>query len=209
MCGFASKGLPVKFKSVAVAAATAAMLLVGPVSGAKAITYTFNNVALSDGGLLNGTLDIQFGGVFGYSLTTTGGAAALDTVYTYPGFPSPNSIPFGNPTVIELFPAAPVSGQFLSMLQLTFSSDLMVAGLHTLLGGTNGPSFECNGSFSCPAGLSGTYPIRWIAGDTVIGLAGGNDNTATPLPAALPLFASGGGLLGFLGWRRKRKNAAA
>ena len=28
---------------------------------------------------------------------------------------------------------------------------------------------------------------------------------ATPLPAALPLFASGGALLGFLGWRRKRK----
>ncbi len=32
---------------------------------------------------------------------------------------------------------------------------------------------------------------------------------ATPLPAALPLFASGGALLGFLGWRRKRKMAAA
>jgi hypothetical protein len=26
-----------------------------------------------------------------------------------------------------------------------------------------------------------------------------------PLPSALPLFASGGALLGFLGWRRKRK----
>jgi hypothetical protein len=31
----------------------------------------------------------------------------------------------------------------------------------------------------------------------------------TPLPAALPLFASGLGALGLLGWRRKRKNAAA
>lgn len=32
----------------------------------------------------------------------------------------------------------------------------------------------------------------------------------TPLPAALPLFASGlGGLLGLFGWRRKRKAAAA
>jgi hypothetical protein len=29
--------------------------------------------------------------------------------------------------------------------------------------------------------------------------------TATPLPAALPLFATGIGGLGFLGWRRKRK----
>ena len=31
---------------------------------------------------------------------------------------------------------------------------------------------------------------------------------STPLPAGLPLFASGLGVLGLLGWRRKRKNAA-
>jgi hypothetical protein len=35
------------------------------------------------------------------------------------------------------------------------------------------------------------------------------DLTTTPLPAALPLFASGLGVIGLLGWRRKRKNAAA
>ena len=29
-----------------------------------------------------------------------------------------------------------------------------------------------------------------------------------PLPAALPLFASGLGVLGYLGWRKKRKLAA-
>ena len=32
---------------------------------------------------------------------------------------------------------------------------------------------------------------------------------AAPLPAALPLFATGLGALGLLGWRRKRKTAAA
>jgi hypothetical protein len=32
--------------------------------------------------------------------------------------------------------------------------------------------------------------------------------TTTPIPAALPLFASGLGVLGLLGWRRKRKAAA-
>jgi hypothetical protein len=32
---------------------------------------------------------------------------------------------------------------------------------------------------------------------------------ATPLPAALPLLATGLGTMGLLGWRRKRKNAAA
>ena len=31
----------------------------------------------------------------------------------------------------------------------------------------------------------------------------------TPLPAALPLFATGLGVMGLLGWRRKRKNAAS
>jgi hypothetical protein len=35
-----------------------------------------------------------------------------------------------------------------------------------------------------------------------------SDASVTPLPAALPLFASGGGLLGFLTWRKKRKSAA-
>ena len=37
----------------------------------------------------------------------------------------------------------------------------------------------------------------------------GEGAAATPLPAALPLFASGLGGLGLLGWRRKRKKSAA
>jgi hypothetical protein len=35
-----------------------------------------------------------------------------------------------------------------------------------------------------------------------------NTASATPLPAALPLFATGLGALGLFGWRRKRKTAA-
>jgi Protein of unknown function (DUF642) len=31
---------------------------------------------------------------------------------------------------------------------------------------------------------------------------------ATPIPGALPLFAGGAGVLGFFGWRRKKKSAA-
>ena len=36
----------------------------------------------------------------------------------------------------------------------------------------------------------------------------GTTNGSTPLPAALPLFAGGLGVLGLLGWRRKRKAQA-
>ncbi len=36
-----------------------------------------------------------------------------------------------------------------------------------------------------------------------------NGSRATPLPATLPLFASGLGVMGLFGWRRKRKSAAA
>ena len=35
-----------------------------------------------------------------------------------------------------------------------------------------------------------------------------NPPASAPLPAALPLFATGLGALGLLGWRRKRKAAA-
>jgi hypothetical protein len=47
----------------------------------------------------------------------------------------------------------------------------------------------------------------------VMGQYGGSITTftaspsVTPLPAALPLFATGIGAMGLLGWRRKRKNA--
>ena len=37
----------------------------------------------------------------------------------------------------------------------------------------------------------------------------GTAAATTPIPAALPLFATGLGGLGFLGWRRRRKNVAA
>jgi hypothetical protein len=40
-------------------------------------------------------------------------------------------------------------------------------------------------------------------------VAGVPPTTTTPLPAALPLFASGLGALGLLGWRRKRKARAS
>jgi hypothetical protein len=44
--------------------------------------------------------------------------------------------------------------------------------------------------------------MQIVSGDTI------NAPVNTPLPAALPLFATGLGGLGLLGWRRKRKAQA-
>ena len=59
--------------------------------------------------------------------------------------------------------------------------------------------------------------LAFLNGDPGADNSNGLDNVAltdvgpaaVPLPAALPLFATGLGALGLLGWRRKRKNAAA
>jgi hypothetical protein len=56
--------------------------------------------------------------------------------------------------------------------------------------------------------LTGTFTWSWTATpsapDDSFGINIGT-TTVTPLPAALPLFATGLGALGLLGWRRKRK----
>ena len=54
---------------------------------------------------------------------------------------------------------------------------------------------------------TGFFPEPHAASLTLIGT--GVAVAETPLPAALPLFATGLGALGLLAWRRKRKNGAA
>jgi hypothetical protein len=60
-----------------------------------------------------------------------------------------------------------------------------------------------------------TGDIYGIYIDSTDGGFGGSDiivtglaASETPLPAALPLFTTGLGVLGLLGWRRKKKTAA-
>ena len=63
---------------------------------------------------------------------------------------------------------------------------------------------------------SASTAIAFLNGDPTSDTSNGLDNIslnlanvgATPLPAALPLFATGLGAMGLLGWRRKRKGAA-
>jgi hypothetical protein len=57
-------------------------------------------------------------------------------------------------------------------------------------------------------GLDTPTPLHQLFGPNEF-VAAAPTLSETPLPATLPLFASGLGALGLLGWRRKRKNAAA
>jgi len=106
-------------------------------------------------------------------------------------------------------------------LKLTFSDwDMEIDRLNFTEGGI---ANFCNGSCSSTVQQISTNMIYTFAGgvDTYfVYVAGDADTTstsllsaswdtsdlvATPLPAALPLYATGMGLLGFLGWRKKRK----
>ena len=92
------------------------------------------------------------------------------------------------------------------------------------LSATGGWAFSANGHTYNPytGGASyGVIPYVYLYGDTGSGAQANGVGSrmslsvieetaqATPLPAALPLFASGLGAMGLFGWRRKRKNAAA
>jgi hypothetical protein len=73
--------------------------------------------------------------------------------------------------------------------------------------------------FNGPMEFQGFSPLGETVGLVTYfgpwGFSNGSSNTvltltpvATPLPAALPLFATGLGALGLLGWRRKKRAAA-
>ena len=47
-----------------------------------------------------------------------------------------------------------------------------------------------------------------LTGTQTFQILGSREGAETPLPAALPLFATGLGALGLIGWRRKRKAQA-
>jgi len=82
-------------------------------------------------------------------------------------------------------------------------------GLLTL-GNTNGGTL---GTLTLTAGtyylrLFGLLPGNINSGHALSGISGSLTVAATPIPAALPLFATALGLMGFFGWRRKSTSAA-
>jgi hypothetical protein len=92
-------------------------------------------------------------------------------------------------------------------------------GIEVFWGGTSLGIFTGDGTVSTAWTVfnfsvigTGSDVVRFVAVGTDDSLGGSLDAvalTATPLPAALPLLATGLGAFGLLGWRRKRKAQAA
>ena len=76
-----------------------------------------------------------------------------------------------------------------------------VTSLVSLLVTDIGNGDIASNAFGLTLAQEGNQTLAFIPGD--------NDLPGVPLPAALPLFATGLGGLGLLGWRRKRKVSAA
>jgi hypothetical protein len=84
----------------------------------------------------------------------------------------------------------------------------LLDGVLTQLTNNDGPDDQ-SGTFILSVLLGQVYGLYVDSSDSIFGAADIKIAGAeTPLPAALPLFVTGLGTLGLLGWRRKRKGAA-
>jgi hypothetical protein len=95
-----------------------------------------------------------------------------------------------------LFQQIGTTGDYdLDLLSGPFELQLDITNAPDLFGGINGSTIASDSQLTFEA-------------TTPIGTDFSGSLDVVPLPAALPLFATGFAGLGLLGWRRKRKNAA-
>ena len=188
-------------RKLLLSAATAVAVTASTAANALPLTWYFSG-AFDDGGTISGQFIINEYGYIGApsTLTLTDGTVLNGVTYSKPGSPSsiePNTPPaFG----VEFF-----SGNYDRTLRLIFQNSLEIAGTNPL---NLIDSYECF-AWVCPGtGLpNDNANTRFFTegyASTAVGAAG-----ETPLPAALPLFASGVALLGFFGRRRKKLAGAA
>lgn len=100
---------------------------------------------------------------------------------------------FNNPGFLP--PAVGFDDGITSAIMATFNSAFVTYNLAMAIGPTTGPTF-----------INPSLSFATTLGPLLLSTVGNSTFTATvPEPAALPLFATGLGALGLLGWRRKRK----
>jgi hypothetical protein len=189
-------------------------------SPAHAITYDVNVVGLqaqecfpncASFGSLTGTITTD--GTLGIGLSPsiiTGWNFSLSDGVNTIGLATANS--FITYNFSDLLSATPIELDFnfspnpprSPQPNLEFTSSSNGARVVTIFAETDiGGSFPGidPGGIGIALGFTGFESVTYLSGTQLIGTA------ETPLPAALPLFASGLGALGLLGWRRKRKGA--
>ena len=164
----------------------------------------------------------------------SGGTGATNSTsgvtLTYTSAGTPTCGPFGNGNPLNGNGSDPVNSLGYLTLDTTSSVGLLTltettgvtsgtfsfttAGYQDFVLGFQGGTANTNPdyfSFYLPSDVtSGSWAINSTNGKTLsLGLLYGHTAAAgeTPLPSALPLFATGLGALGLLGWRRKRKRA--
>lgn len=141
----------------------------------------------------SGTLDASYpGSGVTYTLTSISGTANGLNIVGPSSYDSPDQLLFS--------PSPPNIA--LDTLGISFS----------VVGGQSFNIYEDDGLYSpgAPYGCGGVYcllgPGTVGAGDPFVTVT--FSLTPTPLPAALPLFATGLGAMGLFGWRRKRRARA-
>ena len=177
----------------------AAVSLLG-LSPANATTYTYN-------------VNFDVGGTDGSGNTATGtimtncdsctlvGSDFVSWSFTLPGI---GTISGSVPTIADTPTDLTASSAGLSY------NGTVCGGPVTFNGTAGGLNFECGGIADyVGTGSSGDKDFLDLDANSSFQFATVATNSATPLPAALPLFGTVLGVGGLLGWRRKRKNASA
>jgi hypothetical protein len=180
--------------STFIAAAIVGLSPISAIAVAQATTVTFS--------VMNGATDIADGS-FSYATGSTG-------VLNYSNLTA-FSLQFHDGTNSLYNLAFATSQPQLYFAYDTSANDFVtgsVGGFPDALSANN--NAFTTGYFFNPTSLSfADYQAPLIGAYTVIDFSGGSSGpSATPLPAALPLFAGGLGAMGLFGVRRKRKAAA-
>ena len=149
----------------------------------------------------------------------TGGPLNFDNFFTVPTnvlVMMPGEPDLGTPEIVVTRFTAPTDGLFnitgsftdlesasVSLAVLVNGATAFSAGLPANKGAT---SFSINDVFLAQ-GMTVDFTIDSLGNraDDVLGLTAQITGTETPVPAALPLFATGLGAMGLLGWRRRRR----
>jgi hypothetical protein len=189
---------PVKIKALAVAAVAAAVLMMRP---AHAVTIPFSFTDAT--GTVSGEL---------VGLANNGFSSATQVIIE--SAPAALGIPFGLP--LDLLSTPPGTLTLVDANSFLLTNGVITGGALVFSRNYALPIFTPQNWEFCLAvaiaGYCGAPTSAYLKGpggivqsDVALGAA----PAATPLPAALPLFSAGLGALGLLGWRRKKKKAAA